>query len=59
MNCAEALPDLKARTGVEMLITDGGYGSAENDLLLAEHQVALIQTAIRGRSRDAERFYLG
>jgi hypothetical protein len=42
------LEDLKARTGVETLLTDGGYGSAQNDKFLAEHQVTLIQTAIRG-----------
>ena len=34
---AEALPDLKARTGVETLITDGSYGSSNNDVLLAAH----------------------
>lgn len=55
---AEALPDLKTRTGVETLITDGGFGSSSNDTLLAEHQVTLIQTAIRGRSPTAERFHL-
>jgi len=55
---AEALPDLKMRTGVETLITDGGYGSAENDALLAAHQVTRIQTPIRGRPQDPERFHL-
>jgi hypothetical protein len=52
------LEDLKARTGVETLFTDGGYGSAQNDELLAEHQVTLIQTAIRGRPQDPERLHL-
>jgi len=28
---AQALANLKARTGVETLFTDGGYGSSEND----------------------------
>jgi hypothetical protein len=55
---AEALPDLKARTGVDTVFTDGGYGSPENDALLAEHQVTLIQTAIRGRPQDPHRFSL-
>jgi hypothetical protein len=55
---AEALPDLKARTGVDTVFTDGSYGSPENDALLAEHQVTLIQTAIRGRPQDPDRFYL-
>jgi hypothetical protein len=55
---AEALPNLKDRTGVDTVFTDGSYGSPENDALLAEHQVTLIQTAIRGRPQDPERFYL-
>jgi len=55
---AQVLAELKARTGVETLLTDGGYGSAQNDQLLAEHQVTLIQTAIRGRPQDAERLHL-
>jgi hypothetical protein len=55
---AQVLEDLKARTGVETLFTDGGYGSAQNDELLAEHQVTLIQTAIRGRPQDPERLHL-
>ncbi len=55
---AEALPDLKMRTGVEILITDGSYGSPANDTLLVEHPVTLVQTAIRGRPQDAHRFYL-
>ncbi|SNB75062.1 hypothetical protein SAMN02746019_00018510 [Thermoflexus hugenholtzii JAD2] len=54
---AEALPDLKARPGVDTVFTDGSYGSPKNDALLAEHQVTLIQTAIRGRPQDPERFY--
>jgi hypothetical protein len=55
---AEVLPDLKARTGVDTLFTEGSYGSPENDVLLAKHQVSLIQTAIRGRPQDPHRFYL-
>jgi hypothetical protein len=55
---AEALPDLKDRTGVDTVFTDGSSGSPENDALLAEHQVTLIQTAIRGRPQDPDRFYL-
>ncbi|GIV98855.1 transposase [Roseiflexus sp.] len=55
---AEALPDLKERTGLEELYTDGAYGSAENDKRLAEQEVTLIQSAIRGRKRKEERLYL-
>jgi len=54
----EAVPGLKERTGLETLYTDGGYGSPENDRLLEEHEVTLVQTAIRGRRRDPERLYL-
>ncbi len=54
----EAVPALKERTGLETLYTDGGYGSLENDQLLEEHEVTLVQTAIRGRRRDPERLYL-
>jgi hypothetical protein len=55
---AEALPDLKARTELEEMHTDGAYGSAENDVLLAEQQVTLHQTAIRGRKRREDKLYL-
>jgi len=52
------LEDLNARTGVETLFTDGGYGRAQNDEFLAAHQVTLLQTAIRGRPQDPERLHL-
>jgi len=52
------LPDLKAHTGVETPFTDGSFGSPDNDVLLAEHRVTLVQSAIWGRPRDPERFYL-
>ena len=54
----EAVPELKERTGLDTLYTDGGYGSPENDTLLEEKEVTLVQTAIRGRGRDPERLYL-
>ena len=54
----EALPNLKARTALETLYTDGGYGSAENDALLEEAGVTLVQTGIRGRPPDPERLHL-
>lgn len=55
---AEALPGLKARTGVERLVTDGAYASSDNDALLAEYGVTLIPTGIRGRRVDGGRFHL-
>jgi hypothetical protein len=54
----EALPDLKARTGLETLYTDGGYGSAENDALLEEKEVTLVQTAIRGKAQKPGQVHL-
>ena len=44
----EALPNLKQRTNLETLYTDGGYGSPAVDQALQEHQVQNIPTAIKG-----------
>lgn len=55
---AEALPDLKQRTGVTELYTDGGFGGTLSDPVLQEHQVELFQTAIRGRQPDPEVLHL-
>jgi hypothetical protein len=54
----EALPDLKERTELEIMFTDGGYGSSETDEILAENQVEQIQTAIRGRKPSHEKLHL-
>jgi len=54
----EALPDLKARTEVEEMHTDGGYNSEDVDEVLIEQEVELIQTAIRGRSPNEDRLNL-
>lgn len=55
---AEALPNLKARTELDEMNTDGGYGGSKSDPLLAKYQVELIQTAIRGRNPDPEKPHL-
>jgi hypothetical protein len=55
---AEVLPELKERTDLDTLYTDGGYGSPEMDQALAEEQVQQIQTAIRGRKPSAEKLHL-
>jgi len=44
----EALPDLKARTDVDEMNTDGGYNSEGVDEAMQHHKVIQIQTAIRG-----------
>lgn len=54
----EALPGLKARTELNTLHTDGGFGSPDADEALREAQVKLIQTAIRGRDPRTDRLHL-
>lgn len=54
----EAIPDLKERTDLETLYTDGGYGSPEADKILKDHRVEQIQTAIRGRIPNSEKLNL-
>jgi len=55
---AEALPNLKERTDLVTIITDGGHGSPETDAILQEQQVEHIQTAIRGRNPDPDKLHL-
>jgi len=55
---AEALPELTERTDLDTLYTDGSYSSPEMDKTLAEEQVELIQTAIRGRKPSSEKLHL-
>jgi Transposase DDE domain./Transposase domain (DUF772). len=55
---AEALPSLKERTGVETMITDGGYGGETSDVALQAQEVKLIQTAIRGLQPNPDKFNL-
>ncbi len=54
----EALPNLKERTDLATLYTDGGYGSSDVDQLLQENFVEQIQTAIRGRIPSSEKLNL-
>jgi hypothetical protein len=55
---AEALPNLKQRTELETIYTDGGHGGPGSDVVLQEQQVEHIQTAIRGRTTDPEKLHL-
>jgi hypothetical protein len=52
------LSNLKERTDLETLYTDGGYGSPDADQTLRDHQVEQIQTAIRGRAPSSEKLNL-
>jgi hypothetical protein len=55
---AEALPDLKERTELDTIYTDGGHGGPDSDGVLQEQKVEHIQTAIRGRTLDPDKLYL-
>jgi len=52
------LPDLKKRTGLDKIYTDGGHGGPDSDAVLQEQQIEHIQTAIRGRIPDPEKLHL-
>jgi hypothetical protein len=54
----EALPNLKERTDLDTLYTDGGFGSPAADKTLQDYQVEQIQTAIRGRIPSSEKLNL-
>lgn len=48
----DAVPDLVERMEVETIYADGGYNSPETDAVLDEHDIELVQTAIRGGKPD-------
>jgi len=54
----EALPDLKERTQLERLHTDGAFAGPTVDPVLQEHGVEQIQSGIRGREPDPEKLHL-
>ena len=54
----QVLPDLKERTDVEQIHTDGGYGSPDVDKAMRKAKVEQIQTAIRGRKPSEEKLGL-
>jgi hypothetical protein len=55
---AEALPNLKERTDLDTMYTDGGFGGSLSDPVLLEQKVELVQTAIRGRQPNPEKLHL-
>ena len=55
---AEGMPDLKKRTELDTIYTDGGHGGPDSDLVLQQQKVEHIQTAIRGRTLDPDKLYL-
>jgi hypothetical protein len=54
----EALPELKERTDVERVHTDGGYNSPQVDQTMREQRVEQVQSAIRGRKPAEEQLGL-
>jgi len=54
----EALPDLKERTGLETLYTDGPYAGPDVDPILQQQRVEQIQTGINGKKLDPDKLYL-
>ena len=54
----EAVPNLKERTDVDEMHTDGGYNSPDADDVMQEHQIQQIQTAIRGRKPSQDKLGL-
>lgn len=48
----EVLPELKERTDVDKLDTDGGYNSPDVDQVMHDQSVTQVQTAIRGRQPE-------
>ena len=54
----EAVPDLKARTGVKTLWTDGGYIGTEAEKVFREHEIEHIPTNLRGGKPAPDRLAL-
>ena len=52
------LPELKKRTGLETLYTDGGFGSPEVDLAMIAHEIEQIPTGIRGPQPNPDKLSL-
>ena len=55
---AEIIPELKEKHGLEKMYADGGFGSAEVDAAMAEHDIELHQTALRGQKPSGDGFNL-
>ena len=54
----EALPNLKERTAVKQMNTDGGYNSPDVDKTMRKLGVEQVQSAIRGRKPSEEKLGL-
>jgi hypothetical protein len=54
----DGVPDLKARTDLEALWTDGGYNGPNAELAFREHQIEHIPTNVRGGRASPDRLGL-
>jgi hypothetical protein len=54
----EALPNLKERTDLQTIYTDGGHASSDADTALQAQKVKQVQTAIRGRKPNPDKLNL-
>ncbi len=54
----QALPELKERTGVEVIYNDAGFCSHEVDEVLREQGVVQVPTAVKGVEKDPEALHL-
>jgi hypothetical protein len=54
----EALPNLKERTDLQTIYTDGGHASSDADTALHAQEVKQVQTAIRGRKPNPDKLHL-
>lgn len=54
----EVMSDLKARTDIDTLYTDGAFSNPMTDQVLQEQQVTHVQTAIRGNQPHPDKFSL-
>ena len=54
----EATPNLKERTDLKTLYTDGRFGSPDADEVLIDHKVEQVQTKMSGKEPDPDKFNL-
>jgi Transposase DDE domain/Transposase domain (DUF772) len=51
---AERIPEIKERTGVEEMITDGGYSGEKSETACQKESVTLVPTEVKGRKLSEE-----
>lgn len=54
----ERIPQIKARTGVEQMITDGGYSGGKAESACQQESVILIPTEVKGRKLAVDKISL-